>query len=74
MDKTAQQILAILLGIATICSVLVYSENSAAEQKIKNIETLVQTRDYLSTRISVQESHLMLQEVERHIDSLNSIK
>lgn len=74
MDGIVQYIAMLFIGASVLTCAVSYYENSAAENKIKNMETLVFTRDYLNTRISVQESHLMLQEVEKHIDSLNNIK
>jgi uncharacterized membrane protein YidH (DUF202 family) len=70
MKEVPQFILSVLIGFSILILSLGYAEREKSEQKIENIERLVRTKDYLSTKKSIQETDLLLEEMQRKIDSM----
>lgn len=69
-----KEILAVLLGWTALCLVLTYAQNSAAEQKIENIDKLYRLKTNLENVKSIQKTDSLIQDTERLIDSMNNIK
>jgi len=69
-----KEILALILGFATLGLVFTYAENSAAEQKIKNIDKLYRLKMDLENVKSMQETDSLIKDTERLIDLMNNIK
>ena len=70
MKEVPQFILSVLIGFSVLILSLGYTEREKSEQKIENIERLIRTKDYLSTKKSIQETDLLLEEMQRKIDSM----
>jgi hypothetical protein len=70
MKEVPQFILSVLIGFSILILSLGYTEREKTAQKIENIERLVRTKDYLSTKKSIQETDLLLEEMQRKIDSM----
>jgi hypothetical protein len=70
MKEVPQFILSVLIGFSILILSLGYTEREKSAQKIENIERLVRTKDYLSTKKSIQETDLLLEEMQRKIDSM----
>jgi hypothetical protein len=70
MKEVPQFILSVLIGFSVLILSFGYVEREKSAQKIENIERLIRTKDYLSTKKSIQETDLLLEEMQRKIDSL----
>ncbi|WP_396180271.1 hypothetical protein [Flavobacterium sp.] len=70
MKEVPQFILSVLIGFSVLILSFGYVEREKSAQKIENIERLIRTKDYLSTKKSIQETDLLLEEMQRKIDSM----
>jgi hypothetical protein len=70
MKEVPQFILSVLIGFSILILSFGYVEREKSAQKIENIERLIRTKDYLSTKKSIQETDLLLEEMQRKIDSM----
>lgn len=62
-----KEILAVLLGWAALGLMFIYAENSAAEQKIENIDKLYRLKTELENVKSIQETDSLIKDTERLI-------
>lgn len=74
MKEFPQTLLAFLLGFSVVIFAISYATNVESAQKIENIEKLYELKASLQTYKTIQETEGLIQNTQKLVDSLNTIK